>query len=199
VRARYKLLTGHTLSDGTLFGEGGPGGLAFGPPMRGGSPRGRPSPLGGVARFAVGSLSFREIAHETGHSALQCTSPTRGTIPFGMELFEFEGGSRGGSFSGHLNTANGDPPTHGTYPFRWNSIRRGGSGGQLLGPPMRGGPLGGRPVRAPLDPLRCPSVRVLVHTSTIRLDSASSSRNSRRFTATEHYQLVSRTSGDGTF
>jgi ATP-dependent DNA ligase len=24
---------------------------------------------GGVARFAVGSLSFREIAHETGHSA----------------------------------------------------------------------------------------------------------------------------------
>src|ERR1700730_2894834 len=37
------------------------------------------------------------IAHETGHSALECTSdqsaPTRGDIPFGMELFQFEGGS----------------------------------------------------------------------------------------------------------
>ena len=44
----------------------------------------------------------------------------------------------------------------------------------------------------PLDPLRRPSVRVLVHSGTIRLDSASSNRNSRRFTTAEHYQLVSR-------
>jgi hypothetical protein len=46
------------------------------------------------------------------------------------------------------------------------------------------------PDQPPLDPLRRPSVQALVHTGTIRLDSASSNRNSPRFTATKHYQLV---------
>jgi hypothetical protein len=55
-------------------------------------------------------------------------------------------------------------------------------GGQVLPPRMRGSP-GGRPVRAPLDPLRCPNVLAMVHLGTIRLDSASSNRNSPSFTA----------------
>src|SRR5216684_2845576 len=45
-----------------------------------------------------------------------------------------------------------------------------------------GSPGGSTSSSPPLDPLRCPSVRVLVHSGTIRLDSASSNWNSRRFT-----------------
>ena len=46
--------------------------------------------------------------------------------------------------------------------------------------------------RAPLDPLRCPSVRMLVHSGTIRLDSASSNRNSRRLGRPNSWDIASR-------
>ena len=44
----------------------------------------------------------------------------------------------------------------------------------------------------PLDPLRCPSVRMLVHSGTIRLDSASSNRNSRRLGRPNSWDIASR-------
>src|ERR1700726_2438188 len=101
------------------FEGGSPGGSAFRATNGGGSPW-------GVARFAVGSLSFREIAHETGHSALECTSDQ----------------------SAPNSPATKAPPTRGTYPSEWNffNSRGGPLGGQLFGPPMDGGsPLGGSP------------------------------------------------------
>jgi hypothetical protein len=73
-------------------------------------------------------------------------------------------------------------------------------GGYAFGATNEGAPLGGRPLRGGRGGQFLPSRMrgVLssmstegggdVHTGTIRLDSASSNRNSPRFTATEHYQ-----------
>jgi hypothetical protein len=62
----------------------------------------------------------------------------------------------------------------------WNFYNPGGRGGSAFGATNEGGPLGGRPVPR-LTPSDVQGVRVLVHSGTIRLDSASSNRNSPRF------------------
>jgi hypothetical protein len=56
----------------------------------------------------------------------------------------------------------------------------------------QGVPWGVDQFEPPLDPLRRPSVRVLVHSGTIRLDSASSNRNSRRLGRPNSWDIASR-------
>src|SRR6202011_5754484 len=86
-----------------------------------------------------------------------------------------------------------DPQLVGHRLRGWNFYNpRGGPGGQLLGPPMRGGPRGVDQFEPPLDPLRCPSVRMLVHSGMIRLDSESSNRNSRRLGRPNSWDIASR-------
>jgi hypothetical protein len=74
----------------------------------------------------------------------------------------------------------------------WGHQWRGGVGTNLGG---RGG--GWSPLPSPSRTIRLDSASSNRNSRRF-LDSASSNRNSPRFTATEHYQLMSRTSDDGT-
>jgi hypothetical protein len=74
-------------------------------------------------------------------------------------------------------------------PFPHLQPRSAGPSAGTRAPPPRD--LMVEPDQSPLDPLCRPGVQALVHIGTIRLDSASSNRNSRRFTAPNSWDIPS--------